>query len=57
MLEYSSNYSDKIGSLWLHSKDQPATFKADIVYDKNNFKSFDYKAKLLGGAVAQPIPK
>ena len=57
MLEYSSSYSDKIGSLWLHSKDQPTTFKADIVYDKNNFKSFDYEAKLLGSAVAQPIPK
>ena len=57
MLEYSSNYSDGTGSLWLHSKDQPATFKADIAYDKNNFKSFDYKAKLLGSAVAQPIPK
>ena len=53
MLEYSSNYSDETGSLWLHSKDQPATFKADIAYDKNNFKSFDYKAKLLGSAVAQ----
>ena len=55
MLEYSSNYSDKTGSLWLHLR--PATFKADIVNDKNNFKSFDYKAKLLGSAVALPIPK
>ena len=33
-------------TLWFYSKDESTTFNANIVYN-NNFKSFDYKAKLL----------
>ena len=50
--EYSSNYSETTGSLWFYSKDEATDFNADIVND-NNFKSFKYKAKLLGNTVAQ----
>ena len=33
-------------TLWFYSKDESTTFNANIVYN-NNFKSFDYKSKLL----------
>ena len=46
LIEYSSNYSDT-GSLWFYSKDEAISFDADIANDKNNFKSFNYNAKLL----------
>ena len=52
LIEYSSNYSETTGSLWFYSKDEATDFNADIVND-NNFKSFKYKAKLLGNTVAQ----
>ena len=52
LIEYSSNYSETTGSLWFYSKDEATDFNADIVND-NNFKSFKYKAKLLGNAVVQ----
>ena len=55
-LEYNSNYSDTIGSLWFYSKDDATNCNANIV-NINNFKSFTYKAKLLKDAVAQPAPK
>ena len=45
MLEYSSNYSEKAGSLGFHSKDEATNFNADIATNKN-FKSFEYKTKL-----------
>ena len=45
--EYSSNYSDMTGSLWFYSKDEATDFNNDIT-DTNDFKSFKYKAKLLG---------
>ena len=51
MVEYSSNYSDTIGSLWFYSKNEATDFKADIV-NTDNFKSFNYKAKLLGNNIA-----
>ena len=38
--------------MWLYSKDKITNFNADIVND-NNFKSFEYKAKLLGNTTAQ----
>ena len=33
-LEFSSNYSDKTGSLWFHSKDEATNFNADIANTK-----------------------
>ena len=53
LIEYSSNYSETTGSLWFYSKDEVTNFNADIT-NNNNFKSFEYKAKLLGNTVAQP---
>ena len=48
----SSNYSETTGrSLWSYSKDEATNFNADIA-NNNNFKSFDYKAKLLGNTEA-----
>ena len=43
----SSNYYKTTGSLWFYSKDEATDFNPDIIND-NNFKSFKYKAKLLG---------
>ena len=51
LLECSSNYSDTTGSLWFYSKDEATNFNADIV-NRNNFKIFNYKAKLLGNTEA-----
>ena len=51
LLNYSSNYSDKTGSLCFYCKDEAATFKADIV-SNYNAKLFKYKAKLLGNSEA-----
>ena len=47
LIEYSSNCSETTGSSWFYSKEEAANFDADFA-DKNNFKSFKYKAKLLG---------
>ena len=52
LIEYSSNYSETTGSLWFYSKDEVTNFNADIAND-DNFKSFKYKAKLLGNTAAQ----
>ena len=46
LLEYNSNYSDTTGSLWFYSKDEVASFNANIE-DGNTLKSFKYKAILL----------
>ena len=46
LIECSSNYSETKGSLWFYSKDETTNFNADIA-DTDNFKSFEYKAKLL----------
>ena len=46
-IEYSSNYSETTGHLWLHSKDEATNFNANIE-NTDNFKSFKYNAKLLG---------
>ena len=45
-MEYSSDYSETTGRLWFYSKDQATNFNADIA-NQNNFKSFEYKGKLL----------
>ena len=50
--EYSSNHSEATGSLWFHSKGQAINFNADIT-NTDNFKSFKYRAKLLGNTTAQ----
>ena len=46
LLKYTSNYSYITDTLWLYSKDESTTFNANIMYN-NDFKSFDYQAKLL----------
>ena len=51
LIEYSSNYAETTGSLWFYSKDEASGFNADISHD-NNFKSFKYKAKILGNTEA-----
>ena len=48
----SSNYSETMGSLQFYSKDEGTNFNANIT-NTNNFKSFEYKATLLGNKVAQ----
>ena len=55
LFECSSNYSDTAGSLWFYSKDEATNFNADIL-NINAFRSFMYKAKLLGNIVSQPAP-
>ena len=47
LTEYSSNYSESTESLWFYSKDEATDFNGDIA-NSNDFKSFKYKAKLLG---------
>ena len=46
IIEYSSNYSERIGSLLFYSKDEATDFNKNIA-STDNFKSFKYKAKLL----------
>ena len=55
LIEYSSNYSETTGSLWFYSKDEASKFNNNIA-NTNSFKSFKYKAKLLGNKVAQHSP-
>ena len=54
LIEYSSNYSET-GSLWFYFKDEATNFNADIAND-NKFKSFKYKATVLGNTVVQQAP-
>ena len=54
-MEYSSIYCETTASLWFNSKDEATNFEADICHN-NNFQYFEYKAKLLRNAVAQPAP-
>ena len=46
LLEYSSNYSETTGGLWIFSKDLATNSNAGIA-NTNDLKSFKYKAKLL----------
>ena len=46
-IEHSSKYSETTGTFWFYSKDQATDFNADVA-NNNNFKSFEYKVKLLG---------
>ena len=52
LIEYSTTYSEKTGSLWFYFKDEVADFNTDIA-KASNFKYFRCKAKLLGDTVAQ----
>ena len=52
LIEYSSNYSKTMVSLWLYSKDEATDFSADFAHT-NNFYSFMYNAKLLETTVAE----
>ena len=53
LINYSSNYSETRGSLWFYSKDEATNFNNNIG-NTYKFKSFEYKAKVLGSTVAQP---
>ena len=55
LIEYSSNYSKTTGSLWFYCEHEGTDFTADIA-NNENFKSFEYKAKLLEHTVAQLSP-
>ena len=50
LLEYSSNYSMKSGSLWNYYRDKID----DVDDDASNNKSFKYKTKLIGKAKTRP---
>ena len=52
LIEYSLNYSETTRSLWFCSKDEATSFNNDNE-NTDKFKSFKYKVKLLGNAVAQ----
>ena len=52
LIEYSSNYSERTGSLRFYSKDEATNFNANIA-NIDDLKSFKYKAKLLEATVAQ----
>ena len=54
LLEYISNYSHTTGSLWFYSKDEATNFGADIE-DKDEFKSFKYKTKLMRSTVVSVV--
>ena len=51
LIEYSSNYSEATRSVSFYSKDEATSFNADIG-NNNNFKSFEYKTKVLGNTEA-----
>ena len=47
LMEYSPNYSETTACLWFYLKVEATNFDTDIA-DNDNFKSFEYKTKLLG---------
>ena len=55
LIEYSSSVSEITGNLCFYSKDEANNFNNNIG-NTNNFKSFEYIAKLLETKVAQPAP-
>ena len=54
LLEYSSNYTETIRSLWFYSNDEATDFDNNTACI-DDFKSFKYNAK-LGSTAAQPNP-
>ena len=55
LMKYNWNYSETTGSWWFCSKDEVTNFNANIAND-DNFKSFEYQAKLLGKTTAHFAP-
>ena len=55
LIEYSSNYSEAIRSLWFYSKDEATNFNTDTA-NTDDFKSLKYKAKLLGNTEGRLAP-
>ena len=53
LIEYSLNYSETKGSVWFYSRDEATDLNNNIA-STDDFKSFKYKAKLLGNTDAQP---
>ena len=51
LLEYSSNYFNTTGNLWVCSKDEANNFNATIT-NNDDFKSFEFKAKIIENTVA-----
>ena len=51
LLEYSSNYLNTAGNIWVCSKDEANNFNATIA-NNDAFKSFEYKAKIIENTVA-----
>ena len=47
LLQYSSHYSDATDKLWFYSKGKANNFNGNIA-NTNAFKSFEYKASLMG---------
>ena len=43
VIEYSSNYSETTGSLWLYSNNEATDFNNNIA-NTNDFKSFKYES-------------
>ena len=56
LVEYSSIYSQRTGSLWFYSKDEAANNNNDIE-NTDDFKSFEYQAKFLGNTYRSPCSK
>ena len=52
---YQKKYSETTANLWFNSKDEATNLIANIA-NEDNFKSFKYKAKLLGNIVDQLDP-
>ena len=50
LMEHSWHYSEATGSLWFYSKDEATDFNKNIA-NTDDFKSLDYKTKLLGNTV------
>ena len=50
LIEHSWHYSEATGSLWFYSKDEATDFNKNIA-NTDDFKSLDYKNKLLGNTV------
>ena len=53
LIEYSLNYSETKGSVCFYSRDEATDLNNNIA-STDDFKSFKYKAKLLGNTDAQP---